>query len=56
MIERTPDAYISDIEAITGMSYRTARRIMAKIRERYQITGRKHPTMEQVREFFAINK
>lgn len=56
MIERSPEAYIVDIEMITGKSYRTARRIMAKIRMRYNIHGRKHPTMEQVREFFELNK
>ena len=56
MIERSPEAYIVDIETITGKSYMTARRIMAKIRMRYNITGRKHPTMEQVREFFELNK
>ena len=54
-MERTPEAYVSDIEQMTGMSYRTARRILGRIRKRYGIAGRKHPTMEQVREYFKYN-
>ena len=54
-MERTPEAYVSDIEQMTGMSYRTAQRIMKRVRDRFGIAGRKHPTIEQVREYFRIN-
>lgn len=54
-MERTPEAYVSDIEQMTGMSYRTAQRIMKRVRDRFGIAGRKHPTIEQVREYFRCN-
>ena len=56
MIERTPYAYVADIEVMTGKSNMTARRIMWKIRKFYGIEGRKHPSMHQVREYFRANQ
>jgi len=50
---RDPFAYISDIEVMTGKSFRTAQRIMAKIKEHYGIPSRKRPTLEQVKEYLV---
>ena len=48
---RTPEAYIADVEYLTGRSYRTAQRIMAKIKKAYGIIGRNRPTIEQVKAY-----
>lgn len=48
---RTPEAYIADVELLTGKSYRTAQRIMVKIKKALGITGRKRPTIEQVKTY-----
>ena len=50
---RTPEAYISDIEILTGKSNRTAQRIMAQIRKEYGIDGRKRPTLLQVKSYLV---
>ena len=52
---RTPIEYVADIEEMIGKSNRTARRVMKRIRERYSLQSRQHPTMEQVREYFRNN-
>lgn len=48
---RTPEAYVSDIEVMLDVSYMTARRIYAKIRNHYGIPNRKRPTIEQVKQY-----
>lgn len=53
---RNPTAYAIDIEMLANVSYGTAKRIMAKIRKHYNIPGRQHPTMVQVREFLKIQE
>ena len=50
---RDPSCYIADIENLTGVSNRTAQRIMAKIRKYYGITGRIKPTIQQVKEYLV---
>ena len=45
--------YIVDIEEMTEKSYRTARRIMAKVRKHYGIVGREKPTIQQVQEYLV---
>lgn len=45
---RDPTCYVSDIEAMTGKSYRTAQRIMAKIRNHFQLKRFERPTIDQV--------
>ena len=50
---RDPFAYVSDIEVMTGKSYGTAKRIMARIREHYGIPSRKRPTIEQVKAYLV---
>lgn len=45
--------YIADIEDMTEKSYRTARRIMAKVRKHYGITGRAKPTIQQVQAYLV---
>ena len=50
---RTPEAYISDVEFLTGKSNRTAQRIMAKIKKAFGIKGRNRPTIEQVKTYLA---
>lgn len=52
---RTPEAYVSDIEAMLNVSYMTARRIYSKIRQHYGIKVRQRPTMEQVRNYLIAN-
>lgn len=52
---RTPIAYVADIEEMIGKSNRTARRVMKRIRERYHLHPRQHPTVEQVQEYFRLN-
>ena len=52
---RNPNAYVVDVEVLANVSRRTATRIMQKIRQHYGITGKKHPTMVQVREFLSAN-
>ena len=48
---RTPEAYVSDVEAMLNVSYMTARRIYSKIRQHYGIAVRHRPTMEQVKQY-----
>ena len=48
---RTPEAYIADVEILTGKSYRTARRIMETIRKHYNLSARQRPTLEQVKAY-----
>lgn len=50
---KDPTCYIADIENLTGVSTRTAQRIMRKVREYYGITGRVKPTINQVKEFLV---
>ena len=50
---KDPTCYIADIENLTGVSTRTAQRIMRKVREHYGITGRVKPTINQVKEFLV---
>ena len=45
--------YIVDIEEMTEKSYRTARRIMAKVRQHYGIVGREKPTIQQVQDYLV---
>lgn len=52
-IYREPDAFISDIEVMTGKSFRTAQRIMARIKKHYGIPPRKRPTLQQVKEYLV---
>lgn len=53
MTYRLPEAFVSDIEVMTGASYRTAQRIMAKIKQHYSIPPRKRPTLEQVKTYLV---
>lgn len=53
---RTPFAYIADIEILTGKSNRQAQRYMAEIKKHYGITGRKRPTMQQVKDYLISTK
>ena len=48
---RTPEAYIADVEILTGKSYATARRIMRKVRKYYDLSARQRPTLEQVKAY-----
>ena len=48
---RDPSCYIADIEIMTGKSYRTARRIAAKARKFFGITGRRRLTIQQMQEY-----
>lgn len=48
---RDPSCYIADIEVMAGVSYRTAQRILSKVRKYYGITGRKKPTIQQVQTY-----
>lgn len=50
---RTPEAYIADVEYLTGKSNRTAQRIMQKIKKAFGIKGRKRPTIEQVKTYLT---
>lgn len=50
---REPDAFVSDIEVMTGKSFRTAQRIMARIKKHYGIPSRKRPTIEQVKAYLV---
>ena len=50
---RTPEAYISDIEVMTGKSYMSARRIMAKIKKHFGLTPYQRPTIQQVKEYLV---
>ena len=45
--------YIADIEDMTERSYRTAQRIMAKVRKHYGIKGRSKPTIQQVQDYLV---
>ena len=51
---RTPEAYIADIEIMTGKSYGTAKRIMAKIKRHFGISMRNRPTLDQVKEYLCV--
>ena len=53
---RTPEAYIADIEVMTGKSYATAKRIMGKIKKFYGLTSRQKPTIVQVKEYLIGDK
>lgn len=48
---REPEATIADIEVLVSVSYRTARRIMDKIRKHYGIPKYHKPTIEQVKSY-----
>jgi hypothetical protein len=48
---RDPTAYVSDIEVLTGKSYSTAKRIMAKIRKFYGLSARQRVTIDQAKSF-----
>lgn len=48
---RDPTCYVSDLEEMIGKSYKTAQRLMVKIRKYYGMGKREKPTMDQVREF-----
>ena len=50
---RDPTAYVSDIEVLTGKSYSTAKRIMAKIRKYYGLSARQRVTIEQAKSFLV---
>ena len=52
---REPEAYIADIEVMTGKSYATAKRIMGKIRKHYGLTNRQKPTLIQVKDYLIEN-
>ena len=48
---REPEATIADVEILVSVSYRTARRIMDKIRKAYGIPKYHRPTIEQVKAY-----
>lgn len=48
---RDPTCYISDLEAMTGESYRTAQRRMAKIRKYFRLGRFEKPTIQQVKQY-----
>jgi len=50
---RDPTCYVADIEQMTGVSYRTARRIMVKIRKHYGLGKREKPTIEMAKSFLV---
>ena len=51
MLYRDPTCYISDLENLTGKSYRTAQRIMGRIRSYYRLSKFERPTIEQVKAY-----
>ena len=51
---RDPTCYVSDIEAFTGKSYRTARRIYKKARKFYGVGMRTKLTIQQVQSYLVI--
>ena len=50
---RTPEAHVSDIAALLDVSYRTARRVYAKIRKHFGLANKQRPTMEQVKAYLV---
>lgn len=48
---RDPTCYVSDLEAMIGSSYRTAQRVMAKMRKHYGMGSREKPTLDQARAY-----
>ena len=51
MLYRDPTCYISDLENLTGKSYRTAQRIMGRIRSYYRLSKFERPTIEQAKAY-----
>lgn len=51
---RVPEAYIADLEIMTGKSYRTCQRMMRRIKQYYGIPSRKRPTIEQVKAYLIL--
>lgn len=50
---RDPTCYVADIEQLTGVSYRTAQRIMSKIRKHYGLGKREKPTIDMAKSFLV---
>lgn len=50
---RDPTCYVADIEQMTGASYRTAQRIMSKIRKHYGLGKREKPTIDMAKSFLV---
>lgn len=50
---RTPECYVADIELLTGKSYRTAQRVLAKVRKYFGLSSRQRPTFEQVEQYLV---
>lgn len=50
---RDPTCYIADIEVMTGKSYSTAKRIMAKIRKHFGLGKFERPTLDQAKQFLV---
>ena len=50
---RTPECYIADIELLTGKSYRTAQRVLVKVRKHFGLSSRQRPTFEQVEQYLV---
>lgn len=53
MAKYTPYATISDIEVMMNVSYRTATRLMARMKQDLGIEKWKRPTMDQVKAYFG---
>lgn len=53
MARYTPYATISDIEVMMNVSYRTATRLMARMKQDLGIEKWKRPTMDQVKAYFG---
>ena len=50
---RDPMCYIADVEVMTGRSYMTARRIMAKAKAYYGVSSRTKITIQQMKAYLV---